>query len=413
MMSDQTEPMSASAEVSFAEVEAARHRIADCLAPTPLAPSEYLSKLWGSRIYLKFENLQMTGSFKERGALNKMLCLGQTPGVITASAGNHGQAVAYHARRLNIPATVVMPVNSPLIKVQNSTSYGARVILHGTNYDEAVAHARQLCAQEQLTYIPGFDDRWVIAGQGTIGLELLEQCPYLDHIIVPVGGGGLIAGIALAMKETNPRIRIIGVQSERVPSMLAALEKGETVTVPPQRTIADGIAVRQVGKLPLALVKKYVDEIVTVSEAEIASAILLMLEREKTVVEGAGAVGIAALNSGRIQLSGHKVACVLSGGNIDVNLLSRIIDKGLVKDGRMVKLRVKVPDYPGQLSRILDMVADSRANILDVMHSRAFSAAQVGETVIDLVLETRGLEHIDQLLAMLEGAGFHATRQGE
>jgi threonine dehydratase len=255
--------------IGFEDIEAARQRIAPYLQPTPLAYSQYFSELWGCKAYFKFENLHLTGSFKERGALNKLLCLSAEErgrGVITASAGNHGRAVAWHAQRLGIPATVVMPVNSPIVKVQNTAATGARVVLHGESFDDAVEHARALCQKEGLTYVHGFDDPLIVAGQGTIGLELTEQCPYLDMVVVPVGGGGLAAGIAVAMKEINPKVKIVGVQSADVPSMLVALEKQEPVTVPPHFTIADGIAVRRVGALPLEIFRRYVDEIVAVDE---------------------------------------------------------------------------------------------------------------------------------------------------
>ncbi len=399
--------------VTFADIEAARQRIAPFLQATPFAYSEYFSELWGCKAYFKFENLHLTGSFKERGALNKLLCL--TPeergrGVITASAGNHGRAVAWHASRLGIPATVVMPVNSPIVKVQNTAATGARVVLHGDSFDDAVEYARQLCAAEGLTYVHGFDDPLIVAGQGTIGLELTEQCPYLDTVVVPVGGGGLAAGLAVAMKEVNPKVRIVGVQSADVPSMLVALERCEPTTVPAHFTIADGIAVRRVGALPLEIFRHYVDEIVAVNEAEIANAILLLLEREKSLVEGAGAVGVAAIQNRHLHVEGHRVAVILSGGNIDVTMLSRIIDKGLVKDGRLVKLHVVVPDYPGQLARILSAVAEKRGNVLEIMHSRAFSEAKVGETAIDLVIETRGPKHIHEIEQALAERGIPATR---
>jgi threonine dehydratase len=403
-----------SAAVTFADIEAARRRMAGTLDVTPLAGSDYISRAWDNHIFFKLENLQSTGSFKERGALNKMLSLSDAErarGVITASAGNHGQAVAFHARRLGIPATVVMPIHTPLIKTQNTAANGARVILHGANFDESAAHAHEVCAAENLVYVHGFDDPLVIAGQGTLGLEMLEQCPYLEYVVIPIGGGGLAAGVGLAMKETNPRIRIIGVQTESIPSMKVALERGAPETLPPRQTIADGIAVRTVGSLTFELVRRYVDEIVTVNEAEIANAILLMLEREKTLVEGAGVVGVAALHNGHIKVSGRKIACILSGGNIDVNVLSRIIDKGLVKDGRLVKLRVLVSDYPGQLSRILSVVAERRANVLEINHNRALSTAEVGETLIDLVLETRGADHISEIVKALTDSGHRVNQE--
>lgn len=407
-------PADAPQTVTLAEIKAARERIGGTLEPTPLVHSTFFSERWGGKVSFKFENLQLTGSFKERGALNRLLRLTEKEkkgGVITASAGNHGLAVAFHARRLGIPVTVVMPVNSPLVKVTNATAYGAEVILHGASFDDAVEHGQKLRAERGLTYVHGFDDRDIIAGQGTVGLEILEQNPEVEEVIVPVGGGGLIAGIALALKGSKPGVRVTGVQDEQVPSMIAAEREGKPVTVPPHRTIADGIAVRRVGELPLEIVRESVDKIVTVSEDEVANAILLLLERERTMVEGAGAVGVAALENGHLSAEGRNIVVVLSGGNIDVNLLSRIIDKGLVKGGRLARLEVVVPDNPGQLARVVEIVGELRANILEVNHNRAFSVAPVGETVIDLVLETRGQEHIDEILGIMLKQGIRATRK--
>ena len=400
--------------VTLPDVEAARERLSPHLPPTRMARSARLSAQWGCEVWFKYENLHETGSFKERGALNRLLQMdaaSRARGVISASAGNHGRALAHHAQRLGIPCTVVMPLNSPLVKVQNTRASGARVVLHGGSFDEAAARAREVCAAEGLTYVHGFDDPAIIAGQGTCALEMLEVVPDLDCVVVAVGGGGLIAGIAMVLKQSRPGIRVVGVQFEGIPSMMRALAQGHPVTVAPHRTIADGIAVRQVGELCLHLVEDHVDEMVTVGEPEIANAILLMLERDKTVVEGAGAVGVAAMHNGLIRgVEGKKVCVVLGGGNIDVNVLARVIEKGLVKDGRLVRLRVVVPDYPGQLARILDIVAEARANILEVNHARAFSPAQVGETMIDITLETHGEEHIAAIQAELEAHGTRTER---
>jgi threonine dehydratase len=400
--------------VTLKDVREAYERLKPHLDSTPLAHSTGMSKLWGCDVWFKLENLHETGSFKERGALNRLLQLGEearAKGVISASAGNHGRALAHHAQRLEIPCTIVMPVNSPLIKVQNTRACKARVVLHGSNFDEAAEKAREICTAESLTYVHGFDDPYVICGQGTCGLEIMEEVPDFDMIVMGVGGGGLIAGVSMAVKELRPDIKVVGVQFEGIPSMTKAMTMGHPVTVAPHRTIADGIAVRQVGGLCLDLVNRYVDEIVTVSEAEIANAILLMLEREKTVVEGAGAVGVAAMHNGLIKASGKKVCVVLSGGNIDVNVLARVIEKGLVKDGRLVRLQVVVPDYPGQLARILDTVAECRANILEINHARAFSPAQVGETMIDIILETRGEDHISEIQAALSEQSISTERR--
>ncbi len=376
------------------------------ITPTPVASSVSLDGLWNMHLWFKLEMLMTTGSFKERGAFYKLSSLDdeeRARGVVAASAGNHAQALAFHAGNMEIPCTIVMPETAPLIKVRNTTNHGARVILHGRDYSAALAHAKELSETEGQVFISGFNDPYIMAGQGTIGLELLEQCEGLDYIIVPIGGGGLIAGIAAAVKERAPHVRIIGVQSRAIPSARAALDAGEPIEVAAASTIADGIAVRKLGSLCYQVIKDHVDEIIEVGEGEIAQAVLLMLEQEKAVVEGAGAVGVAALQSGRLKgLSGKNVAVVLSGGNIDVNRLSRIIDKGLVKDGRLVRLRVQVPDVPGELSRILACVASSRANIMEVQHQRAFADAPVGHTAIDLTLETRGRDHLDEILRCLE-----------
>ena len=395
--------------LTIRDIERARRQIQGSVLQSPCAESAVLSKLTGAGIFLKLENLQLTGSFKERGACNKLAALGdeqRVRGVITASAGNHAQAVAYHASRLGIAATVVMPEGTPLIKAQSTRGFGAQVILHGTSYDDAAEHATALCQRDGSVYVHPFDDPLVIAGQGTIGLELLEQNPFLEAVVVPVGGGGLIGGVACALKETNPRILVYGVEAQEFPGMARALEAGAPVAVAAGKTIADGIAVRRVGEQPLELVKRYVDGLVTVDEEEIAAAILLLLEREKTVAEGAGAVGLAALLHERLDLRGKRIAIVLSGGNIDVNLIARIIERGLVKTGRLVRIRVTVPDVVGALAGVTRAVADARANVVEIHHERAFSNIHLGETEIELVLETRGFDHIDELCACIERAGY-------
>ncbi len=399
--------------IGIHDIEAARARLRDSIFMSPCAYSETFSKLTGNKVHFKLENLQMTGSFKERGALNKIL--GLTPeerarGVIAASAGNHAQGVSYHATRQGIRAQIVMPETTPLTKTTSTRGYGAEVILHGANYDEAYAEARRLCDAGGLTFIHPFDDDAVIAGQGTLGLELIEQNPYLEAVVVPIGGGGLIGGVACAMKETNPKIRVIGVQTTRLPSMKAAVAAGHPVTLPPATTIADGIAVRRTGERTLPLVQKYVDDVVMVDEEEIAKAILLLLEREKTVAEGAGAAGVAALVHGRTGLAGKKVCALVSGGNIDVNFLSRIIERGLVKDGRLVRLRLHVPDHPGALHKLTGLVAERRANVIEIAHDRAYFGVNLGETVLDVTLETRGTEHIEEIVSALDAAGYRHER---
>jgi threonine dehydratase len=363
----------------------------------------------GSRVFFKLENLQMTGSFKERGALNRLLTLAPEEarrGVIAASAGNHGMAVAFHSRRLGIASTIVMPSPAPLIKVSRVRQYGAESVLSGSDYDAAYAEATRLSREKGLTFISAFDDPWVVAGQGTIGLELDEENPGLEAVLVPVGGGGLIAGMALAVKTLKPRIRVIGVQAETLPSMKAALDKGEPAELPPATTIADGIAVRAVGALPLEVVKKYVDEIVTVSEAEIANAVLLLLEIEKTVAEGAAAVPLAALVNKKIALAGKSVGLVVSGGNIDMNLISRIIESGLIQDGRLGRFSIVLSDRPGNLARLAQRIAGLGANILHITHSRGFGAMAIGETEVELILETTGIEHIRRIYETLRADQF-------
>ncbi|HZS08426.1 MAG TPA: threonine ammonia-lyase [Blastocatellia bacterium] len=398
--------------VTLKDIQAARERIGRAVCHTPCPVSLTLSRLCGCRTFFKLENLQMTGSFKERGALNKLLQLGEAEkraGVIAASAGNHAQGVAHHATRLGIKSTIVMPRPTPLIKVSNTRDLGGKVVLHGANYDEALAHARQLAAAEGLTFVHAFDDEAIIAGQGTTGLELLEEDADFDAVIVPVGGGGLISGVAVAMKEIRPATRIIGVEPEYYASMKAALGAGHPVEITTQPTIADGLAVRRTGERTLEIVRRYVDEIVTVSEEEIASAILKLIEIEKTVVEGAGAASLAAVLFGKVAgIAGKNVGMILCGGNIDPTLLSKIIERGLAKDGRMVRLRALVHDRPGELARICHVVANTGGNILDVQHNRAFASLEVGGVEIDLTLEARGHEHIAQLLEALRVEGIEA-----
>ncbi len=399
--------------ISVADVVAARGRIGASIVVTPCSFSATFSSLTGNRVHLKLENQQRTGSFKERGALNKILLLSDEEkkrGIICASAGNHAQGVAYHAREQGIAATIVMPQAAPLFKVTRTREFGAEVILHGESYDDAFDEAWRRCQEHGMTFIHAFDDEAVMAGQGTIGLELLEQNPELDAVIIPIGGGGLAAGIATAIKERKAGVEIIGVETERVPSMMRALEAHQPVTVPPALTLADGIAVRRAGVKTLPVIERYIDRIVTVDEEEIAKAILLLLEREKTVAEGAGAAGLAALVQGKTGLTDKNVVVLVGGGNIDVNLLSRIIERGLVKDGRLVRLRVRIADHPGALHRLTGHIAGSRANILEVFHNRAFSRVDLGETAVDCTLETRGSPHIVELMALLGKQGYELER---
>jgi len=399
--------------VTLADIEAARARMGDLVDITPCDRSQTFSTFTGNSIFFKLENLQMTGSFKERGALNKMLLLSQEErkrGVICASAGNHAQGVSYHATRLGIKSKIVMPLTAPLVKVSATQGYGGEVIQHGLNYDEAFTEAMRIREAEGLTFIHAFDDDAVIAGQGTIGLELLDQVKDLEAVVVPIGGGGLIGGIACAVKERKPSVRVIGVEPSVVPSMKAAISEGAPITLPPARTIADGIAVRRVGDHTLPLAQKYVDEIVTVEEEEIANAILLLLEREKTVAEGAGATATAALLQRRTSLVGKRTVSLVCGGNIDSIFLTHIIERGLVKDGRIVRLRLQTSDNPGVLHALTGVIAKVRANIVDIRHERAYFGVRLGNTVMDFTLETRGADHVEALCKALTEAGYAYER---
>jgi len=399
--------------VNLQVIQAAAGRIRDSILVSPFDRSEAFSQLTGNAIFLKLENHQMTGAFKERGALNKILLLTEDErrrGVIAASAGNHAQAVAYHAAKHGIRAQICMPLTTPLVKVSATRGYGAEVILFGANYDEACAEALRRCDAEKLTFIHPFDDPTVIAGQGTLGLEILEQVNDLDVVVVPIGGGGLIAGVACAVKEmcaqSKRKICLIGVQTSKLPSMKAAVESGRPVVLPAEKTIADGIAVRSAGEHTLPLVRKYVDQIVTVDDEEIANAILLLLEKEKTLSEGAGAVATAAVLNQKVPLSGKKIGVLVSGGNIDVTLLARIIERGLVKDGRLLRMRIHLPDHPGALVRLSGVIAQHNANIIETAFNRAYFGVVLGDTAIDITMETRGPEHIQELIAALDAAGY-------
>ncbi|HKP64342.1 MAG TPA: threonine ammonia-lyase [Polyangiales bacterium] len=396
--------------ISLADIRAARERIRSRIYESPCPRSERLSRRTGCELHLKLENLQMTGSFKERGARNRILQLTaaeRAAGVIAASAGNHAQGLAFHAGLEGVKACIVMPTATALIKVTATRGYGAEVVLHGDSYDDAAAEALRLQQARGMTLVHAFDDPAVIAGQGTVGLEILEQVPNVDAVVVPVGGGGLASGIALAIKEQNPRVKVFGVEAALVPSMQRALQAGHPVLIEAHRTIADGIGARRAGQHPFELARRYVDEVVTVDESEIAEAILSLLEDEKTVAEGAGAVSLAALLEERLPVKGQRVVALVSGGNIDVNLLSRIIDRGLVKSGRAMRTRVSIPDLPGTLARLLATVASTGANVMSVHHDRIGARTEVGQIAVELDLETRGFEHIAEIGAALEKAGWH------
>ncbi|HEX4309036.1 MAG TPA: threonine ammonia-lyase [Acidobacteriaceae bacterium] len=399
--------------VTLESIRVARERIRDHIYLSPAPHSAELSEMTGQQVFLKLDNLQRTGAFKERGALNKILTLTadeRARGVIAASAGNHAQAVAFHASQNGIRARIVMPLMTPLVKVAATSNYGADVILHGSDYDEACAEAIRQSQADGLTFLHPFDDDQVIAGQGSIGLELLEQVHGLEAVVVPIGGGGLIGGVACAIKESNPNIRVIGVQTDRLRSMIEARAAGHPVTIPAEATIADGIAVRRAGERTVPLVAKYVDQLVTVDEEEIASAILVLLEREKTLAEGAGAAALAALLQKKTSLNGQRTAVLVCGGNIDVTLLSKIIERGLVKDGRRTRVRIHLTDRPGALYNLTKIIADLRANIVQTSHDRAYYGVSLGDTVIDFTLETRGLAHIEEIRAALTAAGYRHER---
>jgi threonine dehydratase len=398
--------------VGLKDVREAAAAIRGSVLGTPCLHSRTLSEITGAEVYIKFENLQFTASFKERGALNKLLSLTavqRKKGVIAASAGNHAQGVAYHARRLGIRAAIVMPRHTPSVKVERTRAFGAEVVLEGENYDEAKAFAQRLKRQRGLQYIHAYDDRKVIAGQGTIALEMLAQQPDLDVLVVPIGGGGLIAGMATAARGLKPKTRIIGVQAERFPSMYCAVKGGK-----PQfglSTIAEGIAVREPGKLTLPIVRKLVDDIVLVGEGDIEQAIVMLLEIEKTVAEGAGAAGLAALLRHRRRFARRKVGLVLCGGNIDPLVLSSIIERGMARSGRLARLAVELRDLPGELARVTACLAQAGANIDEVHHQRTFTDLPVQTTEVEFVLQTRDRAHIAEIIAALRAAGFSARQR--
>lgn len=390
--------------IGLDDIEEARKTLNNVAYNTGLVHNTTFSEMTGNSIYLKMENLQKTGSFKIRGAFNKIAHLPKKykkKGVIAASAGNHAQGVAMAAKAYGIKATIVMPKHAPLSKIAATRGYGAEVILHGHLYDEAYEKAREIQEETGAVFIHPFDDPEVIAGQGTIGIEILEDLPDTDIIIVPVGGGGLISGIAVATKSIKPDIKIIGVQSKNMPSMAESIFKDRITTVNGMPTIADGIAVKTPGKITFEIVKRYVDNIVTVDEDEIANAILLLMERAKVIAEGAGAASVAALLNRMGQLKDKKIVALLSGGNIDVNMLSRIIDSGLVKSGRKVFINTLIPDRPGTLGILLNRLADTGANVLSVTHNRSSRDIPIGYAKVELELETTSEEHIEEIKELL------------
>ena len=402
--------------LNAAEVVAARGRIGPHVVRTGCPESFALREVVGCRAYLKAELRQRTGSFKDRGSLNRLMQLGpaeRNAGVVAASAGNHAQALARHAARLGIPCTIVMPNNAPLIKVSNTRASGARVIQTGETISDGLARVDRLVAEEGLTQVHAFDDPAVMAGQGTMGLEILEQVPDVSTIVVPVGGGGMLAGVATAVKAERPAVRIIGVEAEASPGAFRSLEAGSPAHVEMSDTLADGIAVKRIGDLTWPHIEALADDVVLVGEEEIIRAIFFLLEREKLVVEGAGAVGVAAVLERKIGVaSGDVVVCVLSGGNIDMNMVSRIIDRGLWADGRLAGLSVVVRDRPGYLNEVTGVVAIAGANVLHIEHTRAFGDIAVGKVAIEMRIETRGREHVAEIVAQLTELGHRVDEVG-
>lgn len=402
-------------KLGLADVAVARERMRGAIPVTPLVPALALQDRLAAPLHIKLESLQRTGSFKDRGALNRMLDLTaeeRQRGVVTASAGNHAQAVAYHGARLGVPVQVVMPEHTPLIKVSNTRRFGAGVHFYGATLSESMLEATRMRDEKGYVFVHAFDDERVIAGQGTVGLELLEQLPELTAVVVPIGGGGLISGIAIALKEQKPDLRIFGVEADVAASALASRRAGKVVKIESRETIADGIAVKQIGELTFPIIERYVDEIVSVSEEEIAHAVHALLENEKLVAEGAGAVALAAILAGRLPLQPSDVtAMVLSGGNIDVNLLERIVNRGLVTEGRLVQLAITVPDRPGNLARLTAIVAAGGANVLEVRHQRAYADISVRDVEIVLQLETRGRDHLASIIQSLEAGDMRVREE--
>lgn len=393
--------------VTLDEIRAAAAGIADKVVRTPTVPAARLAETLGCEVFLKLESLQFTGSFKDRGACWKLMNLepGQAErGVIAMSAGNHAQGVAYHARRLGIPATIVMPEFAPFAKVERTRSFGARVVLTGETLDASAVAAREIAEREGLTFVHPYDDPFIVAGQGTIGLELLEDLPELDCVVVPVGGGGMIAGIATAIKALRPAVEVIGVEAALYPSMRQVL-RGEPPTAG-GTTLADGIAVKSPGQLTRTIVRDLVSDILLADETAIETAIHYLVERQKVVAEGAGAAGIAAMLGAPERFAGRRIAVVIGGGNIDVRLLSGVLARGLVRDGRVVRLRVEIVDQPRQLARLAQVIGETGGNIIEVYHQRLFADVPAKRADIDVVVETRDTSHVAEIVEGLKQAGF-------
>jgi threonine dehydratase len=402
--------------VKLSDIHDAQRILKDIIIPTPLLADARLSREIGTSAHLKAECLQKSGSFKIRGAYNKISRLSKEEkerGVIAASAGNHAQGVALAARLHNIKSTIVVPEFAPLTKISATKNFGAEVHLYGATFDEALAYSKKLQKEHGYTYVHAFDDETVIAGQGTIGLEIAEDCPETTVIVVPIGGGGLISGIAIAAKNLLPNVRIIGVEAENAASVNVSLKAGKPVEIEIGQTIADGIAVKRPGEVTFPLIEEYVDEVVEVSEDEIARAIFFCVQNNRLVVEGAGAAGLAALLSKKIDVKESDTICaVLCGGNIDANLLSRVLEQVLVRQGRYVMLKLLVIDRPGTLAKLLNHVADSGANVIEVFHRRAMWLAPLGKTGIEMLLEVRDKQHAREVVERLREVGYQVEREG-
>jgi threonine dehydratase len=393
------------------DIRAAAKRIEGAVVRTPMLKSRTLSEIVGAQVWLKFENLQFTSAYKERGALNKLLQLSaeeRARGVIAASAGNHAQAVAYHAKRLGIPATIVMPAPTPTVKVTQTEGHGATVVLYGDMFDDAFAKAREMALEKGLVFIHPFDDPQIIAGAGTVGLEMLEDVPDLDTIVVPIGGGGLMSGVSIAARAAKPDIELIGVETELYPSMKCAIE-GCHMPLGGD-TLAEGIAVKQPGELTSRILRELANGVVLVSESVIEQAVAMLVGIEKTVVEGAGAAGLAAMLSDPGRFKGKRVATLLCGGNIDTHLLANVLVRDLVRQGRIARLRVAAQDQPGALARITAQFHEAGVNIIEIRHSRIFTALPAKDTVIEVECEARDAESINRVEAMLKSAGFRVER---
>ena len=391
------------------QIISAREKMKGIVHQTPLDFSQTFTDMSHNEVYLKLENLQKTGSFKVRGSINKLTSLSKeelSKGVIAASAGNHAQGVAYSSKMLNIPCTIVMPKGAPLSKIQATKNYGAEIVLEGDVFDDALAHAMELSEKQGFTLVHTFDDDEIIAGQGTVGLEILEQLPDVEAIICPVGGGGLIAGIAVAVKEKNPNVAIYGVEASACPSMAQSLLEKKPISVPSRPTVADGIAVKKPGVRNLEIVEKYVDDLVTVDELEMIRTMFLLLERNKLLVEGSGASSLAALLYEKLNIKGKKVVALLSGGNVDVNFISRIIERGMVEAGRYARFSIIIVDKPGGLQRVLTNITEADANILSVHHTRMGRNIYPGYTEIEIAVETKSHEHILDLQKALTAKGY-------